>query len=212
MPISIGQWHNEIENFNSFKCKTSFKTEHDNFMVYLSLYRVIIIIFSSNILHYLLIILITDNFAIQVNNLITPVISVYKSFKTKLIRTSFSLQFCLILNYLTELFLNLILQDGDIETNPGPRGEYSQYISFCHWNLLNSLPAHNYARIPLLQTFNTLHKFHFHSQKHIMILQFQLRRSLLLLMVINYFVLTIPVILKVVEYVYIIKNLYLLKF
>ena len=55
-------------------------------MVYLSLYRsslsyayAICMIFlnycdcfPANILHYVLIILITDNFAIQVNNLITP--------------------------------------------------------------------------------------------------------------------------------------------
>ena len=44
MPISIGQWHEEIGNFNSYKCKTSFKTEHNNFTVYLSLYKLIIII------------------------------------------------------------------------------------------------------------------------------------------------------------------------
>ena len=57
-----------------------------------------------------------------------------------------------------EPFLNLLLQHGDIETNPGRRGNHSQYFSFCHWNL-NSLPAHNYAKVPLLQAFNTIHKF-----------------------------------------------------
>ena len=106
-----------------------------------------------------MIIIITDNFAFQVSNLITPVISIYKSFNTKLIRISYSLQYCLILYYLIELSLNLILQDGDIETNPGSRGKTSQYFSFCHWNL-NSLPARNCAKVPLLQAFiNTLHKF-----------------------------------------------------
>ena len=105
-----------------------------------------------------IIILITDNFVIQVNNLLTPIISVYKSFKTKLIRISYSLQYCLILNYLIKLSLNLVLQHGDIETNLGPRGKHSQHFSFCHW-YLNSLPAHNYAKVPLLQVFNTLHKF-----------------------------------------------------
>ena len=105
MSISIGQWSEEIGNFNSYKCKTSSKTEHNSFMVYLSLYMLIIIIclcyvhdflnycdcFSGNILH-LLIILITDNFEIQINNLLTSVINVYKSFKTKLLRISYSLQ------------------------------------------------------------------------------------------------------------------------
>ena len=105
MPINTGQWCEEIGKFNSYKCKTSSKTEHNNFIVYLYLYKSIILIclcyvhdflnycdhFSANILHYLLIICITDNSAIQLNNLLTPVISVYKSFKTKLIRISCSL-------------------------------------------------------------------------------------------------------------------------
>ena len=57
-----------------------------------------------------------------------------------------------------ELSLKLLLQHGDIKTNPGPRGKCSQYFSFCHWNL-NCLPARNYAKVPLLQAFNTLHTF-----------------------------------------------------
>ena len=64
----------------------------------------------------------------------------------------------MISNYLTELSLNLILQHSDIEPNLGPTGKYSQNFSFFHWNL-NSLPAQNYTKVPLLQAFNTLHKF-----------------------------------------------------
>ena len=227
MPISIGQWREEIGNFNSYKSKTSFKNEHNNFMVYLSLYKLIIIIwlcyihsfinycdcFPANILHYLLIILITDNFAIQTNNFLSLAVRVYKSFKTKLIRISYSLQYCLILNYLIELSLNLILQHGDIEPKPGTRGKHSQYLSFCHWNL-NSLPAHNYAKLPLLQVFNTLHKFDL-----ICLLETYLDSSILTeeksLIIDGYKLLRadnsseIP---KKVEFAYIIKNLYLLKF
>ena len=85
--------------------------------------------------------------------------------------------YCLILNYFTELSLNLLVQHGDIEIKSGPKGKYSQYHSFGHWNW-NSLPAHNYAKVPLLHTFNTLiNLIWFVSQKHILILQFQLRRS-----------------------------------
>ena len=87
-------------------------------MLYLPLYNLIIIIclcyiddffkycvcFSANVLHYLWIILITDNFAIQTNNLLTPVISARKSVKTKLIKVSYSLQYSLILNCFTEFF------------------------------------------------------------------------------------------------------------
>ena len=85
--------------------------------------------------------------------------------------------YCLILNYFTELSLNLLVQHGDIEIKSGLKGKYSQYHTFGHWNW-NSLPAHNYAKVPLLHTFNTLiNLIWFVSQKHILILQFQLRRS-----------------------------------
>ena len=73
--------------------------------------------------------------------MIIPVNGVYKSFKIKLLEISYFLQYCLILNYFIKLSLNL-LQHCNIETNPCPRGKYSQYFKFCHWNL-NSLPAHN---------------------------------------------------------------------
>ena len=73
-----------------------------------------------------------------------------------------------------ELSLNLLLQHGDIETNPGPRGKCSEFFSFCHLNL-NSLPAYSYAKVPLLQAFNTLDKFDLICiSKNILILQFQL--------------------------------------
>ena len=139
--------------------------------------------------------------------MLIPVISVNKSSKTKLIRISYSLQYCLILTYLIELSLNLILQHGDIEAKPGPRGKYSQYFSFCHWNL-NSLPAHSYAKVSLLQSFNTLHKFDLIclSETYLDSSISTLRRSLLLSMVINHFVLTIPLVPKEVEYVYIHKE------
>ena len=37
---------------------------------------------------------------------------------------------------------------GDIHPNPGP----SSFFNFAHWNL-NSLAAHDFARIPILETF-----------------------------------------------------------
>ena len=132
--------------FNSYKCKTPFKCVHSNFVVNLLLYKLItfmLVCCLHEILDYcdyfnklldclLIFILIADNFAIQVFNLIIPVIAVYKSFKTKLLKISYFLQCCLILNYFIELSLNLLLQHGDTETNPGPRGNCSQYFSFCH--------------------------------------------------------------------------------
>ena len=48
---------------------------------------------------------------------------------------------------------------GDIELNPGPIKRSScSNISVCHWNL-NSITAHNFAKIDLLQAYNTIHQY-----------------------------------------------------
>jgi len=45
---------------------------------------------------------------------------------------------------------------GDIELNPAPPP--NDYLKFMHWNA-NSLPAHNFARIPLIQLYNAINDF-----------------------------------------------------
>ena len=48
---------------------------------------------------------------------------------------------------------------GDIELNPGPKKRSSCYnFSVCHWNL-NSITTHNFAKIDLLQAYNTIHQY-----------------------------------------------------
>ena len=107
MPISIEQWHEEI---GIRKCV------HSNFVADLLFHKLITFIllcclheildysdYFDKVLDYLLIfILITDKFAIQVFNLIILVIAVYKSFKTKLLKVNYFLQYCLMLNYFIE--------------------------------------------------------------------------------------------------------------
>ena len=47
---------------------------------------------------------------------------------------------------------------GDTELNPGPKKRSSCYnFSVCHWNL-TSITAHNFAKIDLLQAYNTIHQ------------------------------------------------------
>ena len=46
---------------------------------------------------------------------------------------------------------------GDIELNPGPKHEQSQSLSIYHWNL-NSIPAHNFQKLALLQGFISSNK------------------------------------------------------
>ena len=58
----------------------------------------------------------------------------------------------------TVLLLTLFVC-GDIHLNPGPKRNRSRYnSSICHWNL-NSITAHNYEKINLLEAYNTDNKF-----------------------------------------------------
>ena len=57
------------------------------------------------------------------------------------------------------MLLLLLICAGDIELNPGPRKNNTSYnFPFCHWNL-NSIPAHNFSKLSLLEAFNVEHKF-----------------------------------------------------
>ena len=49
-----------------------------------------------------------------------------------------------------------LLRSGDVETNPGPA---SSAFKCLHWNA-NSLPTLEFARIPAIQTYNSIHDCH----------------------------------------------------
>ena len=55
--------------------------------------------------------------------------------------------------------LLLLFMSGDIELNPEPNKTNSSCkFSVCHWKL-NSLAAHNFDKVGLLEAFNTINKF-----------------------------------------------------
>ena len=79
------------------------------------------------------------------------------------VRLQYVLHFLLFINLLD--FLNimkhypldiLLLLGGDIETNPGPQTEKS--LKFFHWNL-NSICARGAVKIPLIEAYDSVHKF-----------------------------------------------------
>ena len=63
---------------------------------------------------------------------------------------------CLVFYFLQYAKLMITLS-GDIETNPGPNNNYTKDISICHWNL-NSLPAHNFIKMSLIEAFIVIDK------------------------------------------------------
>ena len=64
--------------------------------------------------------------------------------------------------FINDYFLNLtfvtllLLRSGDVETNLCPKN--SSVIKFCHWNL-NSLAAHDFVKISLIEVFMTTNIF-----------------------------------------------------
>ena len=47
--------------------------------------------------------------------------------------------------------IHLLILCGDTEQNLGPKD--TKYLSLCHWNL-NSLAAHDFAKVSALKAFN----------------------------------------------------------
>ena len=58
------------------------------------------------------------------------------------------------------VFILLILfVCGEVELNCGPKNKNPCYnFSICHWNL-NSITAHNFAKVHLLQAYNAIYDF-----------------------------------------------------
>ena len=54
--------------------------------------------------------------------------------------------------------IHLLILCGDVEQNPGPKD--TKYFSLRHWNL-NSLAAHDVAKVSALKAFNATEKFDF---------------------------------------------------
>ena len=78
--------------------------------------------------------------------------------------------FCSLLFFIS---LILLLLSGDIEISPGPDPVYSNSFLFCHENL-NSIAAHNFIKVSLLQANNATYRFdiiclsetHLHNSYH----------------------------------------------
>ena len=52
----------------------------------------------------------------------------------------------------------MITFSGDVELKSGPKRKAAQTLSMCHWNL-NSICAHNFAKLSLLRAYVSVHKF-----------------------------------------------------
>ena len=57
---------------------------------------------------------------------------------------------------------------GDIELNPGPKKDEScDNFSLCHWNL-NSIAAHDFSKLSLLEAYNAHNMYDIMSLRNIL--------------------------------------------
>ena len=47
---------------------------------------------------------------------------------------------------------------GDYEENPGSQSKSCNSLSICQWNF-NSIPAHNFIKLPLLRAYISINKY-----------------------------------------------------
>ena len=69
-----------------------------------------------------------------------------------------SLFYLFILIYYLRWCSSFVLLSEDIKNYPGPTSSSGQCFSICHWNL-NSITAHNFAKLSLLTSYNLVHNF-----------------------------------------------------
>ena len=145
MPVSIDQWRGEIGCFinliasNFFFCSYDARISLNNLLPALS---------------FLLIVL----FCVLLRKCSLIRITFCAKLRFGRSRGISSLFYVFILIYYLRWCSSLILLRWDIETNPGPTPSSGQCFSICHWNL-NSITAHNFAKLSLLTAYNLVHSF-----------------------------------------------------
>ena len=119
--------------------------------------------------------------------------------KTVVVGFAFGL---LLIFFLILSFCYILLTHGDIKVNPGPKKNCSTNLSFCHWNL-NSLSAHNYAKLSSSKAYNSVYKMMWYAfQKRTFIILCYQMKVISIFWAINWLGLSIQKMLKEEEYAF----------
>ena len=138
MPIDNATWHARVGIFCTQKSLRKSKPQTKN-ISYLDLFLTYwnyFVTFNLNVIHF-------DNI------LSNKSLNFYSSFVAKISKK------IKITTFLFLFALNILIQCGDVETNPGPK--YSS-LKFCHWNLIG-ITAHDSIKVSLLQAYITQHNY-----------------------------------------------------
>ena len=150
MPVNITQYRGSVGIFNNRNF--TFRPKFTNFIghtcwstndMYLKLY---LLIFSMNLVLFFVFAIAalsqSCSFHITSRNTYTSILVITVA---------------LLSDYLW-LTNNLLLLCGDVELNPELNQNTAKKLSICRWNV-NSIAAHNFAKLVLLKAFNSIHKF-----------------------------------------------------
>ena len=193
MSVDIEQWCTEIGNCNGHFHGVIMKLELNLFNIISSLSQVLAFIFAllfqyiSNVDTAIYFLTIFFVFALSIVVLKFTVHNLFLCFNfsqhiNNQISIFYHLNIIKILNVLySGYFLHLLLlQHGDIESNPGPKKEEIKYISCCHWNV-NSTLAQNTCKISQTEAYSysimmilSVYQTHFDSSVLEGVINFQL--------------------------------------
>ena len=172
MPVDIEQWHAEIGSFNGHFLGVIMKLELNLLNIISSLNQVLALIcallfqYISNadtafyfltIFLYLLCRLLSWNSQFTIFFCFNFSKHIYSQISIFCCVNNITILYALYCCYFIHL---LLLQHGDIESNPGPKKEQIKYISCCHWNV-NSLLAQNMCKISEIEAYNSLYNYDF---------------------------------------------------
>ena len=146
MPASIDQWRGEIGCFINCIALDFFFCSYDARISFKNLLPVLSFFASSTFLHTSL------NMFPYMDNFLC------KTSSRDVSSCNIIAFYVFVLFYYLLWCSSLIFLSGDIKTNPRSSSSSRQCFSFCHWNL-DSIAAHNFAKLSFLTAYNLVHSF-----------------------------------------------------
>ena len=154
MPVNLSQYRGAVGTFNNHYL-IRFRNSYQHFKYYLNdiEFAFDIILFSCSILTTISIFFLSLILGIFLCN----TIKIFLFSRFRKIKGVFVCIF--VFTFFVYLFPRKLLLSGDIETNPGLKYNLNNHFTICHWNL-NSISAHNFAKVQLLRAYLAVRKFH----------------------------------------------------
>ena len=147
MPVNLNQYHGTVGVFNN--CNLPTRKSYDVFSSRL-LQQQLSKIYSTKILVFLITI---------ANRFVTYIITAQNVWLVhqSLFKSLYFITIALYIHHVWVYFVTIKLS-GNIEENLGPQSKSCNSLSICHWNL-NSIPANNFIKLPLLHAYISINKF-----------------------------------------------------